>query len=325
MPDNCTQCCDEPPCDPPQLICWDISATETKCGAIVIDGATGDCYTELEYDGCTFISTYTNLVPCTKYYLHIVESWVGCGSLSGTINRVSDYDCPTVSTTSCSGSITGGSPDPYTCAHIATFPGIPDLIDVVRHIEVSNEYTTALLKTNTVDALPEYPVDLTGICSFGVSGQWPVAPSSGDCSHCKAFANLAPDETSYTIRRVKFKIRHFPSGSCYLKVWLRTRFRPEGTSGASDVFTDLTPYEWTGAGGTAPFCLVDPDKAYDHVDNRIDSDFFDEVEEPATDGSLYVEIKKYSCLEGYEPDDPEDDGTRPDPDPNPNGWPAVAE
>lgn len=188
----------------------------------------------------------------------------------------------------------------------------PEGDDLARNVHeinrLENPYTTELLIETAEENLPEY-------AGFG------EPHGTGQGTTCSAFRNLSVDESSFTIRRFKWKLRHFPTGSCYLKVWVRTRFRPEGTSGASDVLTDLTPYEWIGAPTDGGLCFTDSTKPFNHADNAIESDVSAEVMEPETDGTVTVEVKKWSCLEGYEPDDPLDNGNRPSPDNNPNGWP----
>jgi hypothetical protein len=140
--------------------------------------------------------------------------------------------------------------------------------------------TTAELIQRTVDSLPA----------------WPESWNGGS-----AFRNLSPDESSYSIRRMKWRMKHQPSGTCYLKVWLQKKFVPES---GSTVITPLTPYEWTGTGNP---CLPDPEKTYTHPDNAILGTETEE-QEPATDGTVTIEIVKWSCVEGYEPGSGEPNG-----------------
>jgi hypothetical protein len=110
----------------------------------------------------------------------------------------------------------------------------------------------------------------------------------------------------------KWRLAHEPTGSCYLKVWLQKRFSPEG--GSSDTITPLTAYEWTGTGNP---CFAEALLPPDDLANLIASSPTEESV-PATDGTTTIEIVKYSCVEGYEPDitDPEN--------PQPDGFPAPA-
>lgn len=59
-------------------------------------------------------------------------------------------------------------------------------------VHLSNEYTTAMLVSNTITALPPYPGTFTGTCS--------------------AYRNLSSDETSYNIRRFRYKFT-FPAAT----------------------------------------------------------------------------------------------------------------
>lgn len=176
--------------------------------------------------------------------------------------------------------------------------------------ELSDEYTTAQLIADTVAALNHYCVQFAGDANRSPTGT------------CSAFRDLSTDEVTYTIRRTKWKVRHFPTASCYLKVWIRKRFRPKGGTGATDVFTDLASYVWNGQPTEEGLCFADSEKVYSDVANRIDSAATEELE-PPTNGTTTIEIKKWSCLEGYEPDDPLNDGNRPNPDLHPNSWPPA--
>lgn len=71
-------------------------------------------------------------------------------------------------------------------------------------VTLSNEYTTALLKTNTVAALPAY----AGLFNGGIAGTCITCGSgysAGQSCCCSAYAHLSTNETSYTIRRFKHK------------------------------------------------------------------------------------------------------------------------
>lgn len=83
---------------------------------------------------------------------------------------------------------------------------------------LSNEYTTALLKTNAVAALPSYDND------------WNDTAGS--------YANLSTDEVTYSIRdaryRFRFKIPKVGFGLCYRVNWVE-RFIPEAGVGITSV------------------------------------------------------------------------------------------
>jgi hypothetical protein len=174
---------------------------------------------------------------------------------------------------------------------------------------LSDEFTTAMLIANTIAALNHYTP------TFGGDR---AGFNSGDCS---AFRNLSSTESSYSIRRTKYRVRHQPTASSYLRVWLRKRFRPVGTFGSSDVLTDLADYIWTGTPSSGNLSMADSSHRYSDVQNQINGDIREELE-PAENGTATVEIKKWSCVQGYTPDDPQSSGARPFPDNNPNGFPA---
>jgi len=163
-------------------------------------------------------------------------------------------------------------------------------IEVIYSVENIPE-TTADLITRTESAIPAYPDTWTGTCS--------------------SYRNLSGDETSYSARQHKWRIAHPPSGTCYLKVWLQQVETPEN---GSPTITALDPYEWTGTGNP---CLSDDTLAVDHEDNKVTGDET-EIGIPTEDGTITVEIVKYSCVPGYEPDisDPAN--------PQPNGYPDPA-
>jgi hypothetical protein len=93
----------------------------------------------------------------------------------------------------------------------------------------ASEYTTALLKTNTLAALPAYDDD------------WNDAAGS--------FANLSTDELSYSIRESRYRIRfeapQTGTGKCYRVSWVE-RFVPEAGVGLTSIAV-LSPGEYRPA------------------------------------------------------------------------------
>jgi hypothetical protein len=176
---------------------------------------------------------------------------------------------------------------------------------------LSVEFTTAQLISITIAALNQYST------AFGGSAN---RNGTGDCS---ALRDLSNDESSYSIRRTKYKLHHLPTSSSYLKVWLRKRFRPEGTFGSSDVVTDLAAYIWNGSPSSGGLAFADSSHRYSDSQNQITTGVLGEVVEPDGDGTMTVEINKWSCVDGYTPDDATSTGARPFPDNHPNGWPAT--
>lgn len=85
----------------------------------------------------------------------------------------------------------------------------------VNRLTFSNEYTTAMLISNTVGALPSYPGTFTGTCS--------------------AYRNLSSGETSYTIRRFRYKFTFLAATRPFIIRWVE-RFWPEDGGSPSDTF-----------------------------------------------------------------------------------------
>ena len=276
-------CCDQPICDTPILICDSISVSKTKCG-FQDANLPNKVFTTLDFtEDVTTSSGTTAHSTCTGTYN---SSCIVTASGQSNINGAFFCSCNNICGGGlfCSCSRIGQYAPPYNYHFVTTVSG--NTVTKTYNVYVdpsgtsqehgtqvyaySNEYTTTTLKSNTLAALPAYPGIFAGTCS--------------------AFASLSTNETSYSIRRTKYKVRHYPTASCYLKVWIRTRFRPVGTTGASDVLTDVaTPYEWTG-GGTNP-CLTDNTKPYNDALNRIDSPVQGTENEPTTNGTTTIEIK----------------------------------
>lgn len=108
---------------------------------------------------------------------------------------------------------------------------------------------------------------------------------------------------------VSYKIKHGPTASCFLKVWLRKKITPAG--GGSITYEDLDPYVWTGTGTP---CLLNPEAPIDDLSNVIESEIFI-LPIPDDDVKEEIEIVKWSYLPAYEPDI-SDPGN-----PQPNGFP----
>ncbi|MEI6036095.1 MAG: hypothetical protein WCS65_17660 [Verrucomicrobiae bacterium] len=297
----------------------------TSVTQYTVDPDTGECTSETTCSGTwTHTDTYTSGIDtnCDESPDPGFERWLlWCRSGSATKTITWNTDCST--TTTYSGSVSaysegGWNCPPPTCADFAdymedasiasdgTISGTGDgvyLLEALAGTEppagvasviysnASAEETTADLITRTESAIPAYPDTWTGTCS--------------------SYRNLSGDETSYSVRKHKWRIAHPPSGTCYLKVWLQQVETPET---GSPTITALDPYEWTGTGNP---CLEDDTLAVDHADNKITGDET-EIGIPTEDGTITVEIVKFSCVPGYEPDisDPAN--------PQPNGYPDPA-
>jgi hypothetical protein len=131
-----------------------------------------------------------------------------------------------------------------------------------------------------------------------------------------ASRSLAPGGNSIYLERAKFRFKHRPTASCYLKVWVLLIFTPE----EGDPVEERVEYEWTGTGRP---CVPDSAASIDGEDNLITSTEFD-VALPTENGTMSIWLLKWSCLPGYVPDDPDlETFFRPSPDCRPNGFPYM--
>lgn len=164
----------------------------------------------------------------------------------------------------------------------------------------TDEYTTSDLLTRVGD-------------SFGVLPD----PASDGMPHSQRY--LGTYEASATLQRTKWSVVHTPTPTCYLKVWLETVFQnPDGDIVSR---TPIAPYEWRGEGNP---CFEGDDLNAIEILSEPQ-----ELLEPDENGYLYVNVVKFSIVEGYVPDDPTVDFggiplLRQCPDPKPNGFPDPA-
>lgn len=315
-------CCSQPPCPEPWIECKSISASKTKCGFTSFSGPlkyyltsvftiSGSCTGD---DGCRNLSEGGGWTETKQYTV----GPTGSCSLSTTCTGSRDSSRTTYDTEICiddSGSCIGTlaadctwSASGSSCGSwgSAGYPAYGYTTTVTspttKSHTVTNFYIMSCSGSGTTTLSNEYPtVDLiaAAVASLPAYGtDW-----NGSCSAVRA---LSPDETSYTIQRFKWRIRHRPTGTCYLKVWLNEVFTPEG--GGAPTVTPLTDYVWNGTGSP---CLTDDTLPPDHVDNEIVGSET-EVLEPSADGTTSIEIAKWSCVPGYTPPD---DGTA-------NGYPV---
>lgn len=122
-----------------------------------------------------------------------------------------------------------------------------------------------------------------------------------------------------------YHVGHQATGTCYLKVWIRKTIN----TGGQITHDDSQTYEWNGTGNP---CLPDPNKSVEDEANRIEGEPFEvEMQYNTTDGQgqsvvAYVEaveILKYSCVPGYEPDISDEENPQPNGFPDPL-WEAAA-
>jgi hypothetical protein len=126
---------------------------------------------------------------------------IGCGSFSMHKGGcTTDITGPTSKTVSCPYTSAGRS-DTYLETHT-----------------LSEEYTTAMLQTNTIAVLPAYDNDFDDICS--------------------ASRNLAATELSYSIQRMQYKFLFAAATASFHLNWVE-RFTPTGGSPIDTGFTEL--------------------------------------------------------------------------------------
>lgn len=315
-------CCTEPPRPAPELVCESRSASKTKeqCG--------------FEHEGQLY-KTATVTSRCERD-----ETTVGEPGFAGNYNVIRESGSieiietatfstdfpPCVSTGTRSGT---SSYSIETKIYNSEDVLLSESADVCS-TTMDNDGFWSGTRVVTVDGESEtYPIsDRCAVCSPVSETEYsnPVTPETDaeliqrtiaslpetpNGTACAAFADRAPfgdeDVYTYTLRRVRWKLRHAPTPTCYLKVWLRTKFEPEG--GGSPTFEDLDPYVWEGTGNP---CLPDPEKSVAHEDNLIEGEFADLLE-PDSDGTKTVEIVKWSYLPDYTPGEGEPNGF-PDPE-----------
>jgi hypothetical protein len=134
----------------------------------------------------------------------------------------------------------------------------------------------------------------------------------------------------------RFKFVHYPTVTCYLKVWFRKReitiFPAPPEVGVNQTFYDCGPffggneetaitdtiYEWRGTQKIENLC-VDPKKNI--IPDQLIYDTQQEIELEAENGTskaIDFFVLKYSFIEGYEPNDPDEFGDQGD---SPSGFP----
>lgn len=334
-------CCEEPPIDAPELEIIGVSAScETACAAGAIttnfsggkiktetysidpENLTGPCDYESEFSGgyvrtsstvatgsepgdCSGSST---IVLTVTFLANGAESRVWSGS--GSFSRGVDEDSETASfTINADGSVDYGGGPEFTCfGGVTTITYVPD-----------PEIETTIDSTRTAAAcvleFPEYP-DFLGTdepvtllpgqstSAAGALRNWSEAeePTPGN-PYVTAAEGASKDET-----KIKWRMKHLPPITCYLKVWLEKTFTPAGMPAETPV--EVT-YEWIGTGNP---CLNDPALPVNDPNNYIFGDAT-EILPPATNGLTVIEILKFSCVQGYEPDISDTEN------PQPNGFP----
>lgn len=153
----------------------------------------------------------------------------------------------------------------------------------------------------------------------------PVVFEDGQDDSCTAIRNWDAGWAMKTETKVKWRIKHSPTGTCYLKVWLR---KTTSVGGDPDAIPPIEPtvttddsetYEWTGTGNP---CIANPNDGAASPSNDIVGDE-NTLDPPSENGSITVEILKFSCVPGYEPDVSDEENPQPNGYPDP-AWEAAA-
>jgi hypothetical protein len=319
-----------------------------------------------EYDGTTLKTRCEGSFTTTSTYIKYPEDLIGCSG-SETVTITYNEDCST--TTECSGSIEavlGGGlccssqantdcsyvSEIYSCEEektgIPNFDGSctnfgcgPESINYSPSIEckISVNYTDE----NTGDCFPKqipfYPAFVPDYFNCTIEGEPPEPPELEDgqdrgSTEDTAYKFTNPyNPASRLEKRIKYRIAHGPTGTCYLKVWFRkvilqykwedceTGF--EGNPPRTPAFdvdcgenpcttrwsTDGDPiveedgeYTWEGSGYP---CFNDETKRFDNCDNVI---YGLGKEVIAGDNQEVVVEIKYSFVRDYEPNWPDENG-----------------
>lgn len=262
-----------------------ICVTSTVCSGVITITYSGSD----SFGSYTSTETRTYNADCT-----FTVTFEGSSSYSWTNTEWNEsYSCQSTQASDGSWSGTTTSPaGPDTTYNFCYYPEsgsqvvtpAPLAAAVVTYTE---RLSTDDLISQTVEALPE----------------WPDSWSGGGCTAI-ATRNLHKSEASYSISRTQWRMRHAPTITCYLKVWLRKRF--QGATQFHVWQEPVTPppidtlleYTWTGTGNP---CFTDPLKTFFDVDNIIFGEENTE-NEPETNGTTYIYVLKVSLVEGYEPD-----------------------
>lgn len=300
--DKSEGCCEEPPCPTVTLLCDSISASKSKCG-FFISGVWYLVRTEAVTctdDVCTW--EFTCCYPPTTFH-----------------DQVRTYDPDTCTFADdnthggCTVTICNQKHTPFVFPYR---PGDPlECQDPASTgcsggshnytTSYSSEYLTADLISKVEAALPSYPNTFNGTCS--------------------ALRNLSADETSYTIRRLKYKFRVTCPVTCQLKLFWNETFKPTlaaavtycGSSYAIGA-TDPNPSHWTKTAKNYAFSFSgnpcgpsNPGGAPSNPTGSttdFDSSVSSEVMEPSTNGTISITDIRWSILDGsndtdkYEPD-----------------------
>lgn len=352
--DKSKGCCDEPPCPSVSLLCNSVSASKTKCGYAPFTGATTPAtiykkWTQVRNGvGGTSGWAFTRTMEGTECFdvcstpspLNPPSSWCcsGSGSCSnkpktggGTESCSFDcagWSCPSGPFQSGEYSFGGcGSDTPtLTATHRYTrqLCGAGSTFDPSHYTDtddvLSDEYTTAGLKSDTVADLPGYATCFNCIL-HSIDPDCDTDLADGQGCTCSAYADLSSDETSYTIRRFKYKFRFTASVTCRLKILWNETFKPTLTAAVDFCSShyaigaeDPNPAHWTvtaksytksfsgdpcgPTGGDASLPTPSSSPCKVGSDQLCWDSSVNTVNEPTTNGTTYITDIRWTILDG---------------------------
>ncbi len=249
-PAVCTDCT----CPAPTLRCDSISASLTKCGFDEWSGHVSSppkIYLTTTLSG-TLTAQHTADALCALCNDKTTYAYSGTCSFArpscsetdtGNQHVVPYPDCVTPGSSSdsdvCDLPPLAGFTDSYTSTvHTQTGDGCDGGVPSENFTgsataTLSSEYTTALLISDTVAALPSYPGTFSGTCS--------------------SLRNLSSDELTYSIRRFKYKfvLPDLTGFSCYSISWMEGSTPRSYTWNGTDTETPVYgPVNEPGSNGT---------------------------------------------------------------------------
>ena len=177
----------------------------------------------------------------------------------------------------------------------------------------NDEYSSLEDITPCALTFPAYP-------AWTQPGDDPAELTRGQGRDAVASRDYAKDDVHKAETKVKWRARHSPTGTCYLKAWLRKTTTVTGDPNADppveDTVTtdDSTTYEWEGTGNP---CIENPDDGFGSVSNLIVGEEH-QLDAPTENGSVSIAVLKFSCVKNYEPDVTDEEH------PQPNGYPDPA-
>jgi hypothetical protein len=157
-------------------------------------------------------------------------------------------------------------------------------------------FDKSLVETLSDQWEPEDPLEKAMANLDGFDGDW--NDTSGSYKDVTGWAA--------SVRKSRWRIVHPPTGTCFLRVWLRSVFTPK--SGGAPVIGSVAPYTWSGSGRP---CYAVADKSPTDPANLIKGSAID-LAIPASEGTVRIEIVKWSYLPSYTPADGQPNGFPPE-------------